>query len=357
MRITTVITVFATVFGASALGYCQGTPQDTASNQVTREAKSEALKQFIKDFKKDYVFPELAEKVSAMLQKHLDQNDYDSIQTGPEFAKTVANQIHELCPDAHLRFRYTSKILPIRKADNVPTAEEIKARQHVVNTLNGGYERVERLNGNIGYLEVRGFPDANLAKGLSEASMNFLANTDALILDLRRNGGGDPEAVRILLSYFFDKRTHLNDLYFREGNQTTEFWTSPKVKGAKYLNKDIYVLTSERTGSGAEECAYDLQCLHRATIIGSRTWGGANPGGDYRLSDHFAAFIPDGRAINPYTKTNWEGIGVIPDVKVAPADALREAQKLALQKLITTASATDKERYEQAISELSKNSN
>jgi C-terminal processing protease CtpA/Prc len=183
--------------------------------------------------------------------------------------------------------------------------------------------------------------------------MTFLSNSDALILDLRRNGGGDPEAIRVLLSYFFDKRTHLNDIYFRDGNRTIESWTSAKVPGKKYLNKDVYVLTSKRTGSGGEECAYDLQCLHRATLIGTSTWGGANPGGVFRLTDHFSAFIPGGRAINPYTKKNWEGTGVTPDITVDADKALAVAQKMALEKLLAaTTDNDDKDRYQQALKTL-----
>jgi C-terminal processing protease CtpA/Prc len=185
------------------------------------------------------------------------------------------------------------------------------------------------------------------------AACSLRADTDALILDLRRNGGGDPEAVKTLLSYFFGKRTHLNDLYFRQGNKTIEYRTNERVPGRKYLDKPVYVLTSKRTGSGAEECAYDLQSLHRATIVGTSTWGGANPGDFYRLTDHFEAFIPSGRAINPYTRKNWEGTGVIPDVAES-GDALVAAEKLALKKLLETATGDDKERYQRSLDDLSK---
>ena len=143
-----------------------------------------------------------------------------------------------------------------------------------------------------------------------------------------------------------------NIIDLREGNRTQEYWTTARVHGKKYLNKDVYVLTSSRTGSGAEECAYDLQCLHRATLIGTSTWGGANPGDFFRLTDHFRAFIPSGRAINPYTKKNWEGTGVIPDVKVDADKALDVAKKMALEKLIESAKSGDKERFQNALDSL-----
>ncbi|MEZ5163407.1 MAG: S41 family peptidase [Fimbriimonadaceae bacterium] len=167
------------------------------------------------------------------------------------------------------------------------------------------------------------------------AAMNFLSNTDAMIIDLRQNGGGDPSGVQVVCSYFFgEKPVHLNSIYFRPTDETHEFWTLENVDAPRFLDKPVYVLVSKRTGSGAEECSYNLQQLKRATIIGEPTWGGANPGGSVRLHDHFSCFIPVGRAINPITKTNWEGSGVIPDIKCDPAKSLEQAQVLILKELI-----------------------
>ncbi|MEO6390627.1 MAG: S41 family peptidase, partial [Pyrinomonadaceae bacterium] len=168
----------------------------------------------------------------------------------------------------------------------------------------------------------------------------FLNHTDALIIDLRQNGGGRPDMVALLASYFFkaEPRLHLNDLAGRkEGTteyDTRESWTLTTLAGERYLDKPVYLLTSPRTFSGAEELSYDLQTQKRAIIVGETTGGGANPGGPYRLSDHFLAFMPRGYAINPITKTNWEGVGVVPDVKVPQEDALKTAQALALKQLI-----------------------
>ena len=181
--------------------------------------------------------------------------------------------------------------------------------------------------------------------------MTFLQNTDALIIDLRRNGGGDPASVQYLCSYLFNDRVHLNDISIR-GQGKQEFWTV-KVPGSKLADKPVYVLTSKRTGSGAEECAYDLQSLHRATVVGESTWGGANPGERIRLNDHFYAFIPNGQAMNPYTHKNWEGTGVQPDVAVAAADALKVAQVSVLKDLLAKATEQeDKDRYGRALKDL-----
>ena len=202
--------------------------------------------------------------------------------------------------------------------------------------INFGFERLERLPGNIGYMDLRGFTPAEFGRETVAAAFNFLANTDSLIIDLRKNGGGDPEMVQLICSYLFEGQpVHLNSLYWREGNRTQEFWTLKDVPGKRYAGKEVYVLTSGYTFSGAEEFSYNLKNLKRATIVGETTGGGAHPGGGHRLSQHFGAFIPTGRAINPITKTNWEGTGVEPDVKVAADLALKTAHVAALRKGLT----------------------
>jgi C-terminal processing protease CtpA/Prc len=209
---------------------------------------------------------------------------------------------------------------------------------------NFGFERVERLAGNVGYLDLRMFSGLPEAQATAVAAMNFLANADAIIVDLRRNGGGDPSLLQTVLTYFIaaNDRLHINDFYMREGDRTEQWWSAAQVPGPRLNGKPLYVLTSNLTGSCAEEFAYDVQTHKLGTLYGASTAGGANPGGLFRLSDHLAAFIATGRAINPVTKTNWEGVGVKPDRDVPPGDALREAHLAALQGLL--ANTTDADR-------------
>jgi hypothetical protein len=182
-----------------------------------------------------------------------------------------------------------------------------------------------------------------MANETTAAAMNFLANTDALIIDLRRNGGGQPEMVALLSSYLFDQRAHLNDIYSRFDNRTQEYWTRDTVAGKRYgESKPVYVLTSKRTFSGAEEFAYNLKNLKRATVIGEVTGGGAHPVRPHRLTDHFMIGVPFARAINPITQTNWEGVGVTPDIDTTAEQALKVAHLAALKNLM--AKATDQQR-------------
>ncbi|HZH97943.1 MAG TPA: S41 family peptidase, partial [Fimbriimonadaceae bacterium] len=209
------------------------------------------------------------------------------------------------------------------------------------------------------YIEIVGFMDKAVAARSAQAAMEWVADTDALIIDLRRNGGGHPETVQLICSYLFEaeKPVHLNSLYFRRGDRTEEFWSLKDLPGKRYLNKPVYVLTSKRTGSGAEEFSYNLKNLKRATLVGESTWGGANPGGVVRLNDHFSAFIPTGRAINPITKTNWEGTGVQTDIAVPADQALKVARLEILKAFLSKATdPEDKEWYTNLIKELESSS-
>jgi len=206
-------------------------------------------------------------------------------------------------------------------------------------SVNFGFEKIDRLAGNIGYLRVDGFMPTDVGAETAIAAMSFLANTDALIFDLRYSvNGGDPTMSTLLSSYLFDSEpVHLGDIYWREGNRTRQIWTMPYVPGKKYLRKEVYFLTSKDTISAGEGFVYDLQNLKRVTVIGETTAGAANPGFEYRINEHFFMFLPMGRAINPITKTNWEGTGVKPDIEVPAEQALKTAHLMALKKLLATA--------------------
>jgi C-terminal processing protease CtpA/Prc len=163
--------------------------------------------------------------------------------------------------------------------------------------------------------------------------MGFVAHTDAVIFDLRQNGGGHPAMVTLIASYLFDKPTHLIDIYNRKENTTTQNWTLSYLPGPRLPKQPAFVLTSKRTFSGAEEFAFDLKNQKRATIVGETTGGGAHPVSGHMVADYFTIGVPFAKSLDPVTKTNWEGTGVEPDVKVPAADALATAEKLALEKI------------------------
>jgi hypothetical protein len=323
-------------------------------DEATRNA---VIDKALKALEEDYVFPEVAAKMAKAVRQHQTDKAYGGVKTGQELAELLTKHLQEVSRDKHLRLLCTTQKLPPLPGDKGkgPTPE-MKERMRRMNLLtNAGYRKVERLGGNVGYLAVDGFMDAEAAAEPAAAAMNFLANTEALIIDLRRNGGGSPHSVALLCSYFFDKKpVHLNSLYWRKGDRTDEFWTLEELAGKRYLGKDVYVLTSSRTFSGAEEFAYNLQTQKRATIIGETTGGGAHPGGMRPIHEHFAMFVPTGRAINPITKTNWEGSGVKPDVAVPADQALEKAHELAVQKILARAKDEEARRMIQMDIERSK---
>ena len=294
---------------------------------------------------RQYVFPDVGKQVAKTLRERSKKGRYDSITSAKAFNDTLNSELRALAHDLHLRTHYYHAPVPQFGGQNTPPSDEERA-VYVADARrrNYGLDRVQRLPGNVGYIELRGFESSAEAGVQAQAAMQTLAYCDALIFDLRRNGGGDPNMIVLFLSYLYDgdERVHVNDFYQREGNHTEEYWTTTTVPGPRFAGKPVYVLTSSRTGSAAEEFAYDIKNLKRGTLVGETTAGGANPGGYARLNDHFVAFIAGGRAINPVSKTNWEGVGVTPDVKVETAEALKTAHVAAVTALLDKATDADR---------------
>jgi len=201
---------------------------------------------------------------------------------------------------------------------------------------NFGIRRVERLDGNVGYLDVRRVPVPANAGPAIAAAMELVAGTYALIIDLRHNGGGSPEGVVFWCSYLFEEQpTHLNDIFHADTGETRQFWALPYVPGTRYTDRPVYVLTSSRTFSGGEDFGYTLQALGRAEVIGERTGGGAHPTRPFPISAAVHIGIPFARSVNPVTGTNWQGTGVVPDVAVPEDQAYDTAYAKALAHVLT----------------------
>jgi retinol-binding protein 3 len=320
------------IFDPTRVPARQGPPEqpDMTIDAATRK---EVIENLSKRLNSAYVFPETAAKMEQHLRERLAKGEYDKLASAKEFAAKLTEDLQAVSRDKHLRVRYSHRPIPENGGRREPTAEEQEQQRRFLMRVNHGFEKVERLQGNVGYLDFRFFGDEKAGAETVAAAFNFLSNTDAIIIDMRQNGGGNPAMVALVCSYLFGAEpVHLNSLYWREGDRTEEFWTQKEVAGKRYTGKDVYVLTSQRTFSGAEEFSYNLKNLKRATIIGETTGGGAHPGGGNRLHAHFGAFIPTGRAINPITKTNWEGTGVEPDVKVPADQALKVAHLSAVKR-------------------------
>ncbi|MEO6036866.1 MAG: S41 family peptidase [Saprospiraceae bacterium] len=275
-----------------------------------------------------YVFPDVAQKTGEHLQQLLQAGQFDQYTDLSSFADALTREAQSIAKDKHLRIRPA----PVREA---PAATPERLLEDKLADLSNrragmaGFRSVQRLDHNIGYFDLRGFAGLPAGKPVADQYMGLLDGVDALIIDLRKNGGGSPGMVQYLCSYFFDTPVHLNSLYWREGDRTEDFWTLDQVGGRKMPDVPIFILTSNYTFSGAEEFCYNMQTRKRATLVGETTGGGANPGGVFPLNEALGVFIPTGRAINPVTKTNWEGTGVVPEVKTTAAAAYDKALELA----------------------------
>jgi hypothetical protein len=336
-----------------ASAFAQAERHDMTIGDLERQQVIDTL---TRELHERYIFPDVAQKIDTDLHARLKRGEYAKVASAEAFARTLTDQMHAIAHDGHLHVEYSERPVPVDHRDGKPTPEEMAQMTAEVKYFNFGIEKVERLRGNIGYIDLRVFPPPALAGDAMAAAMTLVGNTDALIIDLRKNHGGEPEMVALTLSYLFDERTHLNDIYSRYENTTEQYWTSEHVSGTKYgQKKPVYVLTSHRTFSGGEEFCNDLKALKRATLVGETTGGGAHPGDVYRLAEHFTAFVPVGRPINPITHGDWEGTGVAPDVAVAADKALNVAQVIALKLLLPQAADEDqKADIEHRLADLAK---
>ncbi|WP_431286190.1 S41 family peptidase [Roseateles chitinivorans] len=305
--------------------WCQPAPAEPAGEPLAPAARTQVARELARQLRERYVFPDRVKDIEPKLQAAA-ADDADARQLAEKLSVVLADATQ----DKHLRVDAMPEMPGGAKAEAADMAESFRY-------TNYGVTRVERLRGNIGYLDLRQFAPPREAGPVLAAAMAMLARTDALIIDLRRNGGGDPETVQLLASYFFDKPTPLVDIHWRAGNRIETHRTTAKVAGQRYgQRRPVYLLTERRTFSAAEDFAWGMKNRHRATLIGETTGGGAHPGDFFRLSPELGVFIPTGRSVDPVIGGNWEGTGVSPDHAVPAAEALTLAQRMILQQLLLT---------------------
>jgi hypothetical protein len=276
---------------------------------------------------KYYVDTKVAQKMAIAIREHEKNGDDNEATDGPTFADLLTTQMRDVSHDKYMAVIYSA----VKTSENTsaPTAEEVARYRKEMEQNNCTFEEITILPHNIGYLKFNSFPDASICRPTAAAAMAKLNHADAIIFDLRDNPGGYANMVALIATYLFDRPTHLNDFYDRSQNSTEESWTLPPVPGNTLADKPAFVLTSSTTFSAAEGFSYDLKMLKRATLVGETTSGRGHMGAPHRIDDHFTISVPGMKVTNPISKTNWEGTGVEPDVKVKAADALKAAINLA----------------------------
>lgn len=346
----TCVSLFAAAAASPAVGQAPNQPsplaQKAAIDAAMRKGVVDAV---IAKITATYVFPAKVPAIAKALRSGL-SGKYRALSDPQAFANAVNADLEAVANDRHMRLLWSPDPLPpLPDPAHVDPAME-KAQSEFMARHNYAIRDAKVLDGNIGYLKINGFLPPEEAGPTLSAAMAFLKNSDALIIDLRDNGGGDPDGVALLVSYLEPRDTLINTFHRRDKPVDDQIWTAPYVPGGRWsTDKPVYVLTSADTASGAEEFAYDMQQLKRGTVVGAVTWGGANPGAMVPIDDHFAIFVPNGSAVNPISKTNWEGVGVKPDVAADRAKALDIAHRLALRKLLERATGEERDQLQHAL--------
>ncbi|MCO7188952.1 MULTISPECIES: S41 family peptidase [unclassified Pseudoalteromonas] len=287
--------------------------------------KQEVVSTLVNEIENSYVETDKIPGLAKSLHQLQDKPAFHGAVTQDEFAALLSTELKKTDPHFGVQWRDPSGVV-VQKKNESWFAK--LARN------NSGFNKVEILPGNVGYIDFWGFDNVtDESKRTVAGVMTFVANADALLVDLRKNGGGSGEMVQLISSYFLKPDTHLNSIYWRTTNTTREFYTIKEVAAKANLTIPLYVLTSKETFSAAEEFAYNLKHLSRATLVGEVTKGGANPWQYYELGNGFRASIPIAKAVNPITKSNWEGVGVKPDIVTTSETAFNTAYKLALKEV------------------------
>lgn len=294
------------------------TPGTAQIEPLTQATVGKTINGIIVELREGYVFADKGAQAADALEKSSKESAYAGVTDPVQFARQVTDQLRAITKDGHMRVIFGSPF-----GNQSPPA-----------VPQGAGLEVKRLDGNIGLIRLARFAPPDVFNPAADEAMRSLSDTKALIIDMQMNGGGHPASVAYLVSYFLDagKPIHINSLVWRNRGtdtfRTETFWSSPTP--LRYVGKPVYVLVGPKTYSAGEEFAYDLQALKRATVVGAKTRGGANPGGLTDLGSNFFVVVPTGRAENPITHTNWEGVGILPDVQAAPDVA--ESTAIALAK-------------------------
>jgi retinol-binding protein 3 len=302
------------------------------NSRFDAKLRTETIDEVLRLLRDKYSYPEIAVKMESAIREKQKRGDYDSIVDGALFAERITADLRTVFDDKHLALSYSAEPISLQSGKaGAPSPEEIEAARRKQSRENFGVVKVEILKGNVGLIQINYFAPLDWSADAYAAAFNLVANTDALIIDVRRNTGSmDVNTVPFFSSYLFGSPVHFTDFHSRETNETRQLWTSPKVPGNKYLDKPIYVLTSARTASGAETFVSSVKRLKRAVLVGETTMGATMPGMSHRVNQHFSIWISTGRSAN----RSAENKGVSPDIEATPENALNTAHAKALNQLL-----------------------
>jgi len=315
-------------------------PSSTLNAATAAWTEADAVQGVARVLEERYADEAVGKRYASTLQQHLQAGRYAGLTNGTRLAGRLTQDLQAVHPDRHLRVEFSADVLPVDGPTWTPSAEELAAMRRHERRVNSGFEKVEVFRGNIGYLSFRYFGDPEAGAPKVHAAMQYLADTEALIIDLRENGGAHHPGLMDMMTRYLVRDEDIVEASVEWRGPRPPFLDEKRAYlpvGPRYLDKPVFILTSPGTFSGAEAFAYNLQAMKRATLVGERSGGGANPGGTVRAGDHFAVWVPMGVVTHPITKTNWEGVGVTPDIEVKVSRALDRAKLAALDALLQKA--------------------
>ncbi|MCP4726527.1 MAG: S41 family peptidase [bacterium] len=296
---------------------------------INNEIRDNTIELVAKALKENYVFPDIGTNIADTLIRNHSRGKYNEQTKAGKFADKLNQDLYKLCKDRHLGVDAVNIKRVSMLAENRDPKE--------FRSVNYGFSKAEVFRGNVGYVKFDYFHDGAEALDAAAAAMAFVTHCDALIFDIRENIGGGPDIINILFSYLLSEPVKISDSYDRNG--LIESLIEPtlmEIPGKRFASDlPIYILTSKGTGSAAEAFAYSLKHLERAIIVGETTIGSANPCDEFIINEFFRMTIPVRRGENVITKTNWEGVGVIPHIAVPESEALGAALKDAKMRIKT----------------------
>jgi hypothetical protein len=311
-----------------ALVSCGAAATDSGASALTPDSQREVIARAAEVIQARYVDPAAGRKVADAIRREAKSGGFDHDSSPEAFAQTLTESLRRLSGDGHFRINYSAQALPPPDASLAAQYEE-DDDSWAGPSINHGFESVRRI-GDVGYLDLRVFAPPRIAADMLQSAMTLLAQSKALIIDLRNNGGGDSGMDILMAAYLLDSPAEMSATYDRPTDRLTRATTPVWVPGRRFGGtKPVYVLISHKTFSAAEAFTYDLQAIKRITVVGESSGGGAHPYERRRLTDHFLIKLPEMRSVNPITGTDWQGTGVKPDVATAPDQALDKALELA----------------------------
>ena len=288
-----------------------------------------------------YVDAEAGARLGSQLRARAASGSFDGL-TGIALADAMTTALRDAVDDKHLAVRWSEEPREASTGSDWDDPEFLAAYWRDQDSFNQGVVKAERLPGNVGLLQLFSLDEPEGTGHVVDAAFALLARCDALILDVRVSNGGAPSGVAYLVSHFLNAPARkLLDIVDRDGQVTEQSWTTSYVP-SRFAHEPTYVLVSSRTPSGAEELAYDLQALGRATVVGETTVGAANPVDQYVVTPHLLVRVPLVRVRHAITGGNWEGVGVVPDLACLAADALTEAHRDAVRRLAADPDLADR---------------